>query len=235
MVLAPMGGMDGGLGLDVPVPQTVRQSHAKYWWAFFGLTIVATVVELLALDFFGVIFEGALVFIVWYMVKNSCKNMTQYCLFIFGLMCLIEALFEVLTLSTMMEGRTISSTTSSSSIDKDGNTVVYYTTQVEETSFFDSSQGLTYNAESVGYLLSPAIMIIGTILSYCSYNAYENSLWGDDVEEGRGQDLNRELDRRLRDNQPQAAEGNAGRRQGLTREASRTVPIFEGRAQRLTD
>lgn len=229
MVLAPMGGMDaGGFSIDAPVPQAVRQTHAKYWWAFFALTVLAAVVELVALDFFGVIFEGALAFIVWYMAKNSCKNMTQYCLFVFGLMCLIEALFEVLTLTTMMEGRTVSSTTSSSSSDKDGNTIVYYTTVVEETSFFDLSQGLTYNAESVGYLLSPAIMIVGTILSYFSYNEYGDSLWGDDVEEGRTQDLSR-----LRDDRPQAAEG--GRRQGLTREASRTVPIFEGRSQRLTD
>jgi hypothetical protein len=233
MVLAPMGGLDaGGLGLEMPVPEVVRQSHAKYWWAYFFLIIAAAVVELVSLDVFGVIFEGALAFIVWYMVKNSCKNMTQYCLFVFGLMCLIEALFEVLTLTTMMEGRTTSSTTSSSSTDNDGNTVVYYTTQVEETPFFDSSQSLSYNAESFGYLLSPAIMVIGAILSYFAYNEYSVSLWGDDVEEGRTQDFNRGLNRRLRDDQPQAA---GGRRQGLSREASRGVAVFEGRGQRLTD
>jgi len=233
MVFTPGGGMGaGGLVVDLPVPEVVRQSHAKFWWAYFGLTIVSLVVELVSVDIFGLLFAGLMLFIIWYMVKNSCKNMSQYCLFVFGLMCLIEALFEVLTLTTMLGGRTASSTTSSSSTDSDGNQVIYYTTTVEETPFFDWSQGLSYNAESFGFLLSPAVMAIGAILSYSSYNAYSGSLWADDIEEGRTEDFDRGLNRRFRDDQPQAAEG---RGQASRERASRTVPLFEGRGQRLGD
>ncbi|CAK0788928.1 unnamed protein product [Prorocentrum cordatum] len=186
MVLMQMGGMGGGgLGLDGPVPESLRQTHAKFWWAYFVLILASLVVELFALDVFGVLFAGLMAFIVWYMVKNSCKNMSQYCLFIFGVMCMIEALFELLTLVTVIGGRSTSSTTESTSKDEDGNTVVYYTTVVEETPFYDSSQGLTYNAESVGYILSPAVMVVGAILCYFAYQAYDTSLWGDDLEDGR--------------------------------------------------
>jgi len=227
-----MGGMGGGgLGLDGPVPESLRQTHAKFWWAYFVLILASLVVELFALDVFGVLFAGLMAFIVWYMVKNSCKNMSQYCLFIFGVMCMIEALFELLTLVTVIGGRSTSSTTESTSKDEDGNTVVYYTTVVEETPFYDSSQGLTYNAESVGYILSPAVMVVGAILCYFAYQAYDTSLWGDDLEDGRMENF----DNRRGGFQRRGGAGGLPREDPPPRSAGRQRPLFEGQGQRLGD
>jgi len=226
MVFMPMGGMGGGgMGMDMAVPEGVK-SHAKFWWAYFVLILLSLAVEVCAIDVFGVLFAGLMAFIVWYLVKNSCRNMSQYCLFIFGVMCMIEALFELLTLATVVGGRTTSSTTESSSTDVDGNTVVYYTTVVEETSFWDSSQGMTYNAESIGYILSPAVMVVGTILCYFSYNVYDTSLWGDDTEEGRMEDG---------DNRWGGFNRRPPREDPAPRTAGRQRPLFEGQGQRLGD
>jgi uncharacterized membrane protein YeiB len=238
MVLMPMGPMGGGgMGMDMPVPEVVREKHAKFWWAFFALILASLVVELLAIDVFGVLFAALMAFIVWYMVKNQCRNMSQYCLFIFGVMCLIEALFELLTLATVVGGRDSSATTESTSKDDEGNTVIYYTTTVTETSFFDWSQGVTYNAESIGYILSPSVMVVGAVLCYYAYNAYDTSLWGDDLEDGRMDDW---------DNRRGMGGGGGGggfnrrfpREDVQPRSAGRQPPqrpLFEGQGQRLGD
>jgi len=189
----PMGGPMGALGggLHTEVPAVIKQKHAKYWWMLFVLQLATVVVELVASDVFGVIFSGAIAFCIWYMVRGSCRNMTQYCLFMFGLMCLIEALFEIITLGTVIGGR--SSATTTLSVSEDVTHTVSYTTVVDTTPFFDWGQGLTYNAESLAYLLSPATMAIGAIISYCSYCAYPVGMWGDtDLEDGGNGDLSKE-------------------------------------------
>jgi len=224
MVFMPMGPMGGGM--DMPVPEVVRQTHAKYWWAYFVVIILSLAVELCAIDVFGVLFAGLMAFIVWYMVKSSCRNMSQYCLFIFGVMCMVEALFEILTLATVIGGRSSSSTTDSTSKDDDGNTVMYYTTVVEETSFFDWSQGLTYNAESIGYISSPLVMVVGSVLCYVSYNVYDTSLWGDDLEDGRTEDV---------DNRRGGFNRRFPREDPPPRSVATQRPLFEGQGQRLGD
>jgi len=232
MVMMPVGGMAGGLNMMfMEVPAVIRQAHAKYWWMLLVLQLVTVAVELIASDVFGVLFCGAIAFCIWYMVRGSCQNMTQYCLFMFGLMCFIEALFEIITLGTVIGGR--SSATTTRSIRRDGTHTVSYTTVVNVTPFFDWGQGLTYNAESFGYLLSPATMVIGAILSCCSYYAYPVGMWGTDLEGGGDGDFDGSFDRRFRDEQLQASgfRGVAG----AHGERERRPPVFEGYARRLGD
>lgn len=220
------------MGMQMEVPSAIRQKHYKYWWVLLFLQVVTVVVELIASDVFGVLFAGAIAVCLWYMVKGSCRNMTQYCLFMFGLMCFIEALFELITLSTVIGGRTSSTTTRS--VSNDAAHIVSYTTVVDTTAFFDWSQGLTYNAESLGYVISPATMIIGAILSYVSYYAYPVGLWGDtDLEDGGDGDFDGGFDRRFRDAQLRAS-GSRGVA-GATSERERRPPAFQGYARRLGD
>mmetsp|Transcript_78043 Transcript_78043/g.211055 ORF Transcript_78043/g.211055 Transcript_78043/m.211055 type:complete len:242 (-) Transcript_78043:45-770(-) len=233
----PMGGPMGALGggLHTEVPAVIKQKHAKYWWMLFVLQLATVVVELVASDVFGVLFSGAIAFCIWYMVRGSCRNMTQYCLFMFGLMCLIEALFEIITLGTVIGGR--SSATTTLSVSEDVTHTVSYTTVVDTTPFFDWGQGLTYNAESLAYLLSPATMVIGAIISYCSYCAYPVGMWGDtDLEDGGNGDLDGSFDRRFRDEQLRAAGSSRGAGPGGAHgERERRPPVFAGYARRLGD
>jgi len=228
MVMMPMGGMGGGLNMHMEIPAAIRQKHAKYWWMLFVLQLVTVADELVASDVFGVLFSGAIAFCIWYMVRGSCRNMTQYCLFMFGLMCFIEALFEIITLSTVIGGRSEATTTRSTSTD--GTHEVSYTTVVDVTPFFDWGQGLTYNAESLGYLLSPATMVVGAILSYFSYYAYPVGLWDTDLEDGGDGDFDGSFDRRFRDEQLRAS----GTR-SVAADRERRPPVFEGYARRLGD
>ena len=56
------------------------------------------VLQVVAGDGFGMFFTLILAAIVYYMVSDSCANMSMYCLLVFGLISGFESLFGVLTL-----------------------------------------------------------------------------------------------------------------------------------------
>jgi len=134
-------------------------------------------VQILAVDVFGALFTGIMASVVWFMVSNHCAQMSQYCLFLFGLMCGIQAIFEMLSLTTLAGGRKMQHTTASAP-SRDGRTTsVTYTTVVETHPFFDSGMGFQYNIQSAARIYSPLVMSLGFALAYWSYHAYPSSLF----------------------------------------------------------
>lgn len=175
-----MGGMMGG-GMEeaeAEVPSVVKEKYAKFWWVCCVLMASVAIMDVFAADIFGVLFMGLMTFTVWYMVSNNCKNMTQYCLMLFGTMCLIQSVFDLITLLTMLGGRTVSNRTVTSSLSPDGTSQTQnIVINQEKHSFFDSTMGLTYNVQSAVRIASPATMALSALLAYWTYSAYPLGLF----------------------------------------------------------
>lgn len=238
----PIGGMAlMADGVDRPPPRVIKEVHAKYWWVLLFFMIVIVVLEILSVRTFDAIFVGILAFLVWYQVRAECTQMTQYCLMFFGLLCLIQAIFEIISLVSSLSGRRTQHTTRQAI----GNNQVTYTTKVQSHPFFDGSQGFTYNMQSVTYIVSPIVMGMGASLSYWSYSAFRSSMFaqqGDDGEEGLGgfggQGLVRYGGNAYGNNgyNPNAGNhGNDGHRLGHGPGTMGPPTIFEGRGHRLSD
>ena len=100
----------------------------------------------------GVIFLVMAGFVV-YMVQDSCKNMTMYCLFMLGLMASFQCFFDALALFSVLGGRE----TSVSSVQGTENNVTVIT-RITQHPFFDRSMSEQYNTQSAVLLASPLVM-----------------------------------------------------------------------------
>eukprot|EP00416_Gambierdiscus_australes_P042625 CAMPEP_0171108196 /NCGR_PEP_ID=MMETSP0766_2-20121228/68386_1 /TAXON_ID=439317 /ORGANISM="Gambierdiscus australes, Strain CAWD 149" /LENGTH=233 /DNA_ID=CAMNT_0011569651 /DNA_START=109 /DNA_END=811 /DNA_ORIENTATION=+ len=187
-MLLPIGPMNMDLYEEqVEPPSEVRNKHVHFW-RFLLLSFVGLfVLQILAVDIFGAVFTGVMGIIVWYMVSNRCLQMSQYCLFMFGLLCVIQTIFETITLLTMVGGRRMQHTTAAQTASAAGGrtTSVTYTTVIETHSFFDSSMGFRYNVQSAMRICSPVIMLVAGLLAYWSYNAFPTGLFSYREEEIR--------------------------------------------------
>merc|ERR1719272_2415201 len=107
--------------------------------------------------------------------------MSQYCISLFGFMCLLNAVLEFVTLASMVSGRTTSSSQSQPAANA---TSTSYTVTVEKHPFFDPSQGWFYNQQSAMMIASPVCGLLGALLAYFCYNAFPTSMFGDDGSAG---------------------------------------------------
>ncbi|CAK9009542.1 Uncharacterized protein SCF082_LOCUS10324 [Durusdinium trenchii] len=148
-MVIPMG--PGMLAQGV-VPDVLREKYAKLWWTLGGLCLVIAVLEVVGRDFIAMLFYGMMTGIMWYMVKDQCKNMTMYCLLVTGLVGSIQAVFDLLRLLTSMGGRRTSSTAIKPGSTSDTTT---YTTEVTVHPFFDQDLGLAYNVQSTLIIACP--------------------------------------------------------------------------------
>lgn len=184
-MVVPLGGMGGGgMGGLMPEdaggpPQVVKDYHSKYWWFLLFLLVCVCAAEFAAMDIFDAVFTGLLGVCVWYMVKKDCSQMSQYCLMMFGIMCAIQSVFELISLVSSLGGRKTSHTVTKSLSDSSTS----YTTVVETHPFFDQTQGLQYNIQSAVKIVSPATMVIACILCWFTYRAYPTSLFSTGDEE----------------------------------------------------
>ncbi|CAE7345363.1 unnamed protein product [Symbiodinium sp. CCMP2592] len=160
----------------------------------------------------GVIFLVMAGFVV-YMVQDSCKNMTMYCLFMLGLMASFQCFFDALALFSVLGGRE----TSVSSVQGTENNVTVIT-RITQHPFFDRSMGEQYNTQSAVLLASPLVMSLVASMCYLSYNAFSESLF--EAEAG-----------------PIEGWGQAAR-YGASESVERTQPspprLFEGHGHRLS-
>merc|ERR1719160_1274952 len=90
--------------------------------------------------------------IAWYMVTNDCAKMSQYCVLLFGFMCLMNAVLEFVTLASCMPGRQTSRTQTPGT---NSATSTSYTVTIEKHPFFDASAGWLYNHQSAMMIVCP--------------------------------------------------------------------------------
>mmetsp|Transcript_97030 Transcript_97030/g.212027 ORF Transcript_97030/g.212027 Transcript_97030/m.212027 type:complete len:243 (-) Transcript_97030:151-879(-) len=162
-------------------PLVVKDFWSKLWWALWAGLLAGAVLNVMAGDVFGTVFMLAVALVVHYMVSDNCKHMSQYCLVLFGVMVFIQALFDSVTLLTMVDGRTTQHRTVTTSLSPDGrSTTQTIKVEVESHSFFDSAQDLRYNMQSAVRIASPVLMIFAAMLSYWTYNEFPSTPGSDD-------------------------------------------------------
>merc|ERR1719230_974909 len=96
--------------------------------------------RIVAGDGFGALAVVLVACIAWYMVRDNCSQMSQSCVMMFGMMCTIQTVFEVINLATNAGGRKTTTTT------------------VVTHPFFDEAQGWHYNFQSAMMVAAPVVM-----------------------------------------------------------------------------
>ncbi|CAJ1462304.1 unnamed protein product [Effrenium voratum] len=188
-MVMPLGPM--ALAPGDSVPNSVREKHSAFWWTLAGLFICIAAMEVVAHDIFAVLFYSMMAGIIVYMVKDSCKNMTMrgargspiakpYCLLVTGMVCSLQAFFDLLALLGSVGGRRTAETLVKPGASSD---VTTYTTKVTVHPFFDKEQGMQYNVQSALMVACPIVMVLAVVLTYFSYNEYTTPLFADDEAE----------------------------------------------------
>mmetsp|Transcript_37647 Transcript_37647/g.101880 ORF Transcript_37647/g.101880 Transcript_37647/m.101880 type:complete len:228 (-) Transcript_37647:77-760(-) len=152
-----------------PPPQSVLDQ--KWMWSLllFMLGITFTL-RLVGLDIAGALLTGCLLCFGIIMTRDGMQDMAKYAL-VFAVLCALNFFFDILPLITDLGGRTIRFTEPvASTMASHGVTQTIYTTTEKTTPFFDASQGVLYNIQSVAMLLSPLCMVLGVYLGISANN-----------------------------------------------------------------
>eukprot|EP00930_Biecheleria_cincta_P049448 TRINITY_DN34647_c0_g1_i1.p1 TRINITY_DN34647_c0_g1~~TRINITY_DN34647_c0_g1_i1.p1 ORF type:complete len:263 (+),score=22.48 TRINITY_DN34647_c0_g1_i1:74-790(+) len=179
-MVVPLGPMPAQQ--EVQVPDVVKEKYSTFWWAVGALLVAAAVGQAVAGDVFEVFYLALIAGIVIYSVKDNCKNMNMCCVLMLGVICTMQALFELISLCSQLGGRTerqLSSRAVSGSTTE-------YTTSVTTHPFFDASLGLQYNVQSAMMIARPVLMILAALLAYFSYQAYPTPLFSEDADSESG-------------------------------------------------
>merc|ERR1719343_769367 len=90
----------------------------------------------------------------------------------------MSTMLQLIALVSLLGGR-VSQTTMLGSPATQGASQRTYTVTIEKHPFFDSSQGTVYNIQSAMLIASPVCNLVGSILSYVSYQSYPTNLFQD--------------------------------------------------------
>jgi len=175
------GPLDGGLERE-PIPDVVLQYHLKWWYMLLFLFVSLSLLQVAAMSIFMAILMGATTFVVWFMIRDNCKEMTQPCLVLFGVFCLMQCVFDTIILCSLIGGRTEQKTVRTSYTEREA----VYKTTVTRYPFFDPAQGLIYNCQSAARIASPIIMLLASLLCFYSQRAFENNMFASDAPLGGG-------------------------------------------------
>jgi len=167
------------------VPEVVKEKYSTYWWMYFFLVILAGVTSFVALEIYGGLILMIISTVVWCMVRDNCQNMSQPCVMMLGLMCMFEFTWLLIPLFSQINGR---STSTTARHPQEGNKQVIVTT-VETHPFFDETQGWRYNMQSWLLIITPLIVLIGSVLCYYTYQAFPSALFDNLNEGGSGSAL----------------------------------------------
>lgn len=163
-------------------PAAVKDRFSRWWWVLMGLLIAVCIGRVIAADIFGALLSGIMAVIAWYMVTNDCAKMSQYCILLFGFMCLMNGVLEFVTLASCLGGRQTSRTETAPTTS--ANTTTSYTVTIDKHPFFDATAGWFYNQQSLMMVICPLAAFLGAALAYFSYNAFDTSLFSEEGEGG---------------------------------------------------
>lgn len=180
----------GGAGPteDQETPEKIKNTHFIGWYIVSFLFIVTAIGCIVALKIFDALI--ALIVGIWayYIVKKNCENMSQQCLFSFGLMCVMQAVLEFIILAMSLPGRRTQSTTTNGEASPHAAPSPFmgghshtssYTVTTKTSPFFSEEEGWHYNLQSAMMIAMCVVFIIGAIMSKISYSEYPNSLFDD--------------------------------------------------------
>lgn len=156
--------------LNGEIPQEVKDQK-PWWYALLGLLVLTLVVRIVALDLAGAMLSGLMLGFGIVIVRDDMAGVDKYNI-VFGLLCSLNFFFDVLPLLAMMGGRRKEEITPSKRTleDDTGYGRETFSVTVKTYPFFDRSQGLVYNAESLSMILSSLCMLMGAILSFRAHD-----------------------------------------------------------------
>jgi len=172
MIPLGAGPLDGGLERE-PIPDVVLQYHLKWWYMLLFFFVCLSFLQVAAVQIFMAILMAATTFAVWFMIRDNCKEMTQPCLVMFSIFCLMQFVFDTIILCSLIGGRSEQTKVLTSHTEHEA----VYTTTVTRHPFFDASQGLVYNLQSAARIASPLIMLLASALCFYSQRAFENTMF----------------------------------------------------------
>merc|ERR1719359_2123835 len=159
------------------------------------------------------------------MTRDGMQEMSRYAL-VFAVLCSLNFFFDLLPLLTELGGRVQSKTVPVSSGGEGRLRQTVYTVTVKTSRFFDVQEGFTYNVQSLGMLLSPLCMALGTYLSLSAYNEFQRGM-------PAFLDEDYEATEALTGRAPDAEEGNAPRQTAPQGNSRSSVHHFQGRSYKL--
>eukprot|EP00933_Yihiella_yeosuensis_P072114 TRINITY_DN8041_c0_g1_i1.p1 TRINITY_DN8041_c0_g1~~TRINITY_DN8041_c0_g1_i1.p1 ORF type:complete len:219 (+),score=22.67 TRINITY_DN8041_c0_g1_i1:128-784(+) len=172
MLISPEMLVDTG-----PPPQAIID-QLWLWKILITGFIASFVLQLLTLDVAAATMSLLLICFGVIMLQDGMEKMSKYVL-IYGVLCGINLLFDLLPLVSALEGRVTrtSRMRSPPTIDRiDGSETTTYTLTTKLTPFFDSRLGFSYNAQSMIMLLSPICMVLGVYLASTAQNEIQRSM-----------------------------------------------------------
>jgi len=174
-LLLPMG----------PPPQAVLDQR-WLWNVLLFLVTAVFVLRLVGLDIAGALLSGLMLCFGIIMTRDGMQDMAKYAL-VYAVLCGLNFFFDILPLITELGGRmTRVAQVDGSSADQTGLRSTTYTMTTRITPFFDWSQGVVYNCQSMSMLISPIAMALGVYLSISAHNEIQRHtmpLWDGDLED----------------------------------------------------
>lgn len=186
MPLGPMNNM-----MQMECPRSVKDRYAKWWWAAVGMFGLLCIGRFVALDIMGGILSLMMAIICGWMVSNDCQRLSQYCILMFGFLCTMNFVLELVTVCQVLQmgGRSTQSRAATTTGAASKNPVTSITVTIHRHNFFDENMGVIYNHQSAMMIASPIVAFLGAVLCYFCYNAFPTSLFEEgednDAEEAR--------------------------------------------------
>lgn len=235
---------------DSPPPQSVKEKVNAWWWALVVFYLALLLARFYVGDLWGGMITTCMGFWAWWMVRSDCKQMSQYCVMMFGMLCFFEVLIDLVNFLSCIQGRVQEEEQESPlGASSNGAVSVQYTISIVEHPFFDKRLGFMYNFQSLLMVIILLCDALGVTLSYWTYHKYPSSLFDDsDDEESQhfraspNQPLNGFGGSQL-GGTPYGSSGNnhaaieraAAVASGRQVTAASNLRVFEGTGQRLCD
>merc|ERR1719356_1358425 len=130
------------------------------------------VLRLIGFDVAGALLSGVMLCFAILMVRDGMADLSRYAL-VYGVLSLMNLIFDLLPLVYALSGRSESEVTDIQAEDPASES---YTVTTKSHPFFDTTQGLSYNCQSVSMIVSPIAMLLGAYLAISAHNEIQRTL-----------------------------------------------------------
>lgn len=154
----------------------------RWSWQLLILLLGITFgLRLVGLDIAGALLSGLMLCFAVVMTRDGMVEMAKYVL-VFAVLSGLNLFFDVLPLITELGGRVTRTTEPGrTSLSADGIRQTTYTLTTKITPFFDPSQGLIYNVQSLAMVTSPICMALAVYLAITAHTEiqqHSQPFWG---------------------------------------------------------
>lgn len=157
-----------------PPPQAILNQR-WLWQILLALLSLSFVMRFIGLDIPGALLSGLMLCFAVIMTRDGMQEIARYAL-VFAVLCGLNFFFDILPLLTELGGRVQSKTLPMATTTGDGVRQTEYRVTVKTTPFFDPTEGLVYNVQSFGMILSPIAMALGVFLSLSAHNEFQRNM-----------------------------------------------------------